>query len=173
MASAEEFIWFEVVFSLVIALLLFLLFYQNFSSIFPVGCDSTNGGLLYNQFTQARFGYPNKMQGTPLFRCYLTNACYNQATAEQTCITNWCYYLNFKNGVGDQATVQNCINNPTAYPKVTQNCAVISPSNTAALMSCADSTIVANNATQIQNCDLSVPTCVSGDAPWCPPCVGQ
>ncbi|MCL5009896.1 MAG: hypothetical protein M1433_02895 [Candidatus Parvarchaeota archaeon] len=171
MASAEEFIWFEVVFALVVALVLFFIFYQNFSSIFPVGCDSNNGGLLYNQFTQARYGYPNKLEGTPLFRCYLTNACYDQATANQTCITNWCYYLNYVNGVGNQQAVQSCIANPPA--KVLQNCAVISPSNTAALMSCSQSTIVADNSTNIEDCNLNVPTCIQGDAPWCPPCVGQ
>lgn len=169
--NTEEFIWYEVLFSLVIAVVVFFIFYQNFSGIFPIGCDP-NSNILYNQFSQALSGGPNRMEGTPLFRCYLTNACYDQATANQTCITNWCAYYN-NNCVNGQCTpaFESCLSNPP--PTVLQNCKVLGPSNTAALESCADSRMVANNATSIQNCAIDIPTCIAGDSKFCPPCAGQ
>ena len=169
--NTEEFIWYEVILALIVSLVMFFIFYQNFSQVFPIGCNNNN--VLENQFSQAEFGYPNRMEGTPLFRCYLTDACYSQATANQTCITNWCYYDNCVNGQcsGGTSTVVNCIAHPTQ--SILQNCKDLSPSNTAALESCGQSTMVANNATDIQNCDLSVPTCVSGDSKYCAPCIGQ
>ncbi len=169
--NTEEFIWYEVLFALVVALVVFFIFYQNFSEVFPVGCNNNN--IIENQFTQAEYGYPNRMEGTPLFRCYLTNACYDQATANITCITNWCYYTLWTNGHGSDSAVQNCINNPSLYPNVIQNCKVLNPSNTAALESCQQSTIVADNATDIQNCDTSDPACITGDSPLCSSCLGQ
>ena len=167
--NTEEFIWYEVLFALIVALVVFFIFYQNFSEVFPVGCNNNN--LVENQFTQAEYGTPNRLEGTPLFRCYLTNACYDQATANTTCITNWCYYDYWTNGHGSDSVVKNCIQNPPA--SVLQNCKILDPSNTAALESCQSSTIVADNATDIQNCDTSIPTCITGDSPDCSSCIGQ
>ncbi len=166
--NTEEFIWYEVILALVISLIMFFIFYQNFSSVFPIGCNNNN--ILENQFTQAQFGYPNRMEGTPLFRCYLTDACYAQATANTTCITNWCAYDNCVNGQCN-SNFQSCISNPPQ--SVLQNCKNLSPANTAALESCDQSTIVANNATDMQNCAINIPTCIPGDSKFCPPCIGQ
>ncbi|EFD92939.1 MAG: hypothetical protein BJBARM5_0312 [Candidatus Parvarchaeum acidophilus ARMAN-5] len=168
--DVEQFLFFEILIGIVISLTMFFLFYGNYSSIFPIGCDSSTN-ILQNQFTSAEYGYTNRMEGTPLFRCYLTNACFDAATAHQTCITHWCYYYNFVNGKGNQAAVQNCIGNPNST--IVSACSVVSPTNTADLESCADSTIVANNATDIQNCDISNPSCISGDGPYCPACAQQ
>ncbi len=165
--NTEEFIWYEVLFSLVVAVVMFFIFYQNFAQIFPVGCNNNN--ILENQFTQALSGTPNRMEGTPLFRCYLTNACYDQATANQTCIRNWCAYDNCVNGQCSTG-FQACLTSPSA--SVLQNCKILNPSNTAALESCQRSTIVANNATNIENCDTSIPSCISGDSKFCAPCAG-
>lgn len=174
--NTEEFIWYEVLLALIIALVMFFIFYQNFSSVFPIGCNPASNGVLNNQFTQAESGTPNRMEGTPLFRCYLINACYAASTANSTCITNWCYYDNCVNGQCNGGTsigspVQNCIADPPQ--NVLQNCKDLSASNTATLFSCDQSTIVADNSTDIQNCDTSVPTCVSGDSTYCPECEGQ
>jgi hypothetical protein len=168
--DAEQFLFFEILLGIVVSLTMFFLFYGNYSSIFPVGCDSATN-LLQNQFTSAEYGYANRLEGTPLFRCYGTNACFNAATAQQTCIRHWCYYYNYINGKGSQIAVQNCIASPSS--NITNACSTISPTNTAALESCADSTIIANNATDIQNCAINIPSCVAGDGPYCPPCVGQ
>ncbi len=165
----EQFMLFEVGFGIAVSIVLFVSFYQNFSSVFPVGCN--NNDILENQFTSAEYGYPNRMEGTPLFRCYGTDACYNQSSAYQTCLSNECYYLYYKNGQGDYVSVQNCISAPPQ--SVLNACKVVSPSNTADLFSCDQSTVVANNATVIENCDMSTPACVKGDSPYCPPCVGQ
>ncbi len=165
--DVEQFLFFEVLLGIVIALTMFFLFYGNYSSIFPIGCDSSTN-ILQNQFTSAEYGYANRMEGTSLFRCYDINACYNAATAQQTCVRHWCYYYNFVNGVGNEANVQQCIGDPNST--IISACSIVSPTNTADLESCADSTIVANNATEIQNCDLSVPSCISGDGPFCPAC---
>ncbi len=169
--DTEQFVWYEVLFALVISLIMFFMFYQNFGAVLPIGCNNNN--IIENQFTQAKYGTPNRMEGTPLFRCYLTDACYSQATANTTCITNWCYYTLWKNGQGSQTQVQNCIQNPAAYPNVLLNCKNLSPSNTAALESCQDSTMVANNATDIQNCAVNIPYCIPGDSKYCAPCIGQ
>ena len=166
----EQFFFFEILIGIVITLTMFFLFYGNYSSIFPVGCDSATN-LLQNQFTSAEYGYANRMEGTPLFRCYGTNACFNAATAQQTCIRHWCYYYNYVNGQGNQQNVQSCIASPNST--IVSACSIVSPTNTADLESCADSTIVANNATDIQNCAINVPACISGDGPYCPACVGQ
>jgi hypothetical protein len=165
MGSTEEFIFYGILLAVVIAISMFFIFYENFSAAFPIGCDSSNGGVLENQFTSAEYGLPNKMQGTPLFRCYDENACYDQATAYNTCITHWCYYTYWSDGKGSYSVVEGCIANPSTSIK--NECAVISPSNTAALESCYRSTIVADNATQIQDCDTSSPVPVAGDASWC------
>jgi hypothetical protein len=166
--NTEEFIWYEVLFALIIAVVIFFIFYQNFSQIFPIGCNDNN--ILENQFSQALYGTPNRMEGTPLFRCYLTDACYSQATANQTCITNWCGYENCING-NCKSSFNTCVENPPI--SVLQNCKVLGPSNTAALESCQDSVMVANNATDIQNCAVDIPTCISGDSKYCAPCIGQ
>ncbi len=167
--DVEQFVLFEVLFGIVISVLLFFTFYQNFSAVLPVGCN--NNDILENQFTSAQYGYPNRLEGTPLFRCYGTNACYNQSSAYQTCLSNECYYLNWHNGQGSYSAVQNCIAAPPQT--VLSACRVVSPSNTADLFSCYQSTVIANNATMIGNCDMSSPVCVKGDSPQCPPCIGQ
>ena len=172
MPSVEEFIVFEVLLGIIVSLVVFLTFYNSFSSIFPVGCDS-NSNVLENQFTQAEYGLPNRLEGTPLFRCYNENACYRQSTAYNTCVTHWCYYTLWKNGQGSYSQVQSCISDPSAYPVVADNCKSISTANTAALESCSRSTIIADNSTTIENCDINVPSCLPGDGPQCPPCQGQ
>ncbi len=166
--NTEEFIWYEVLFALIVALVVFFIFYQNFSEVFPIGCNNNN--LVENQFSQALSGTPNREEGTPLFRCYLTNACYDQATANVTCITNWCAYDYCIDGKCSSA-FQTCVQSPTT--SVLQNCKVLNPSNTAALENCDQSTIIADNSTDIQNCDTSIPTCITGDGPSCSSCVGQ
>ena len=166
----EQFLFFEVLVGIVIALTMFFLFYNNYSSIFPVGCDSSTA-VLQNQFTSAEYGYSNRMEGTPLFRCYDENACYNAATAEQTCIRHWCYYDYWTNGQGSTSQVESCMASPPA--NITSACSVVSPTNTADLFSCSESTRAVNNATDIQNCAINVPACISGDGPYCAACVGQ
>jgi hypothetical protein len=168
MDSAEEFLIFGVLFAVILSVLMFLMFDSSFSAALPIGCNNNN--VLENQFTSAEYGYPNRMEGTPLFRCYDTDACYNQATAYNTCIKHWCYYTYWTNGHGSYSQVDSCISNPSQSIK--NECSVISPSNTAALESCYRSTIVANNATQIQNCDTSSPVCVAGDSKYCSACQG-
>ncbi len=172
--DVEQFLLFEILVALIVGILMFFLFYQTFAAVFPVGCN--NNGLIENQFSQAEFGTPNRMEGTPLFRCYGTDACYQNSTANQTCITNWCYYTLWKNGQGSVSAVQACISDPSAYPTVLLNCKSISPQNTAALQSCAqiNPSVIANNATTIESCNTNIPTCIQGDdAAWCAPCVGQ
>ena len=170
--NTEEFIWYEVVFSLIIALVIFFVFYQNFAAAFPIGCN--NNGILDNQFTVAEYGapYSNRLEGTALFRCYLTDACYSLSLANQTCIKNWCYYTYYTNGKGNPSDVANCIAAPSST--ILQNCKDLSPSNTATLFSCDQSTMAANNATVIEGCDTSNPSCISGDNPiYCSVCQGQ
>ena len=168
--DVEQFFFFEVLVGIIITLTILSQFYGNYSSIFPIGC-STSTNLLQNQFTSAEYGYANRMEGTPLFRCYNQNACFDVSTAQQTCIRHWCYYELWTNGQGDQQAVDACMASPPQ--NITNACSVISPANTAALESCSRSTVVANNATDIQNCAINVPSCIPGDGPFCPPCVGQ
>ncbi len=168
--DVEQFLFFEIIIGIVITLTMFFLFYNNFSSIFPIGCSSTTD-LLENQFTSAEYGYQNRMEGTTLFRCYDENACFDAATAQQTCIRHWCYYDNWIDGQGSQSAVDNCMESPPA--NITSACSVVSPTNTADLESCSESTMVANNATDIQNCAINIPACISGDGPYCAPCVDQ
>jgi hypothetical protein len=168
--NVEEFILIGVVFAVIVIVVIFYVFLADFSPVFPVGCNNNN--IIENQFTQAEYGYANRMEGTPLFRCYLTDACYDQATANQTCITHWCYYLSKQPG-SEVTNVQTCIQFPSAYPQVIQGCRDLSPANTAALESCQKSTIVADNSTNIENCAINIPTCVAGDSKFCPPCAGQ
>ncbi len=163
--SAEEFILIGVLFAIVVAVIIFLEFSASFSAALFIGPNQNN--LCENQFTAAQYGWPNRYEGTALFRSYLTDCCYNQQTAKSTCITHWCYY----NYSGNQNAALNCISNPP--PGVLAACSNLSPSNTAALESCDKSTIVADNATQIQSCDISNPQCIPGDSKYCAPCLGQ
>ena len=156
--NVEEFILIGVFLAIVIAVLMFLIFESSFSSALGVGPN--NNDLCENQFSHALSGYPNRQEGTPLFRGYLTDCCYNAATAYNTCKQNWCALLNCNDGTCNTNFV-NCVNYPNST--ILHDCSNISSSNTAALESCIDSTIVANNATQIQNCDTSNPTCIAGD----------
>lgn len=169
--SKEEYIFFAVLVPLIVFILMvFILESGPLSSALPVGC--TDNGLLENQFTQAEYGYPNRLQGmTPFTRCYGVNACYAQSLANATCIRHWCYYYYYSHGYTGstlQAMAQACMSSPPSIIK--QHCKDLSPLNPATLFSCYKSTTIANNATMIESCDVNSTSCLPGDGPYCPPC---
>ncbi|MCW1293225.1 MAG: hypothetical protein OH318_02425 [Candidatus Parvarchaeota archaeon] len=171
--SKEEYIFFAVIVPLiVIILMIYLLQSSQLAAALPVGCS--DNGILENQFTQAEYGLPNRLQGdTPLTRCFGINACYAKSLANSTCIRHWCYYYYYlqglRNGTLSQAATA-CIQSPPI--QVLNNCKDLSPLNPATLFSCYESTTVADNATMIESCAINVSVCIPGDGPFCPPCVG-
>ena len=175
--SVEGFLSWDIILPIVIIIISILMLYFSAGGIaayaLPVGPNDNN--LCENQFTHAEYGWPNRLEGTSLFPSLLTDCCYDALTAKSTCITHWCYYnisQQYDGGnevpYSQQNLVQSCISNPPKY--ILNQCSVISPSNTAALMSCDHSTILADNSTFIENCDISNPECLPGDSKYCPPC---
>ncbi len=151
-----------IVFALVVILFGFLMFeQQGAAAALPYGPNNNN--LCENQFTHAEYGYPNRLEGTPLFPSYMTDCCFDIQTAYQTCVRHWCYYAY-------PDSVQACEADPSGFPAVVSGCKVISPSNTAALESCYRSTIFADNSSYIENCAVNVPYCIKGESNLCPPC---
>jgi hypothetical protein len=133
-----------IVFALVVILFGFLMFeQQGAAAALPYGPNNNN--LCENQFTHAEYGYPNRLEGTPMFPSYM------------------CYYAY-------PDSVQACEADPSGFPAVVSGCKVISPSNTAALESCYRSTIFADNSSYIENCAVNVPYCIKGESNLCPPC---
>lgn len=176
--SVEGFLVWDILLPIIIIIFMVLLLYFGFGgqallAALPVGPNDNN--LCENQFTHAEYGWPNRLEGTSLFPSLLTDCCYDQATANATCIRHWCYYeANNGNPVTTNSQVawaENCIEHPTS--KILSECSVLSPSNTADLMSCYRSTMLADNSTVIENCNISSPICLPGDSKYCPPCVGS
>lgn len=164
--SAESYIAYSVIFALVVTAIVFILFAtQGGTAALPYGQNNNN--LCENQFTQAEYGYPNRLEGTPLFPSYMTDCCFDIQTAYQTCVRHWCYYAY-------PGSVATCEADPSGFPAVVSGCKTISPSNTAALESCDRSTVFADNSSYIENCAVNVPYCIKGESGnYCSPCVGQ